>query len=100
MKRSKVKTLEGIVRILGAEGFKKYAKDYGNSRVNLDGDEVDAINLLESYRDDEKLLNHFNYFRREMSEKYSAAYTPFYKTDAFKQQYQEELNEFGFIVSM
>lgn len=100
MKRSRIKTLEGIARILGTEGFKKYAKDYGNSRVNLDGDVIDAINLLESYRDDEKLLNHFNYFRSEMSEKYSTTSTPFYKTDAFKEQNQKEINEFGYIASM
>lgn len=99
MKQSKIKNLEGIARILGAEGFKQYAKDYGNSRVNLDGDVVDAVNLLESYRDDEKLITHFNYFKREMSEKYSSS-TPYYKTDEFKQQNQNEINEFGYIVSM
>lgn len=96
----RVRTLEGIARILGADGFKKYAKDYGNSRVNLDGDVVDAVNLLDSYRDDEKLIAHFNYFRREMSEKYSSDQTPYYKTDAFKEQNQNEINEFGYIVSM
>lgn len=100
MKKSKIKTLEGISRILGAEGFKKYAKDYGNSRVNLDGDVVDAINLLEGYRDDEKLIAHFNYFHREMTEKYTFGDVPFYKTDAFKEQNQKEINEFGYIVSM
>lgn len=99
MRQSRIKTLKGIARILGAEGFKRYAKDYGNSRVSLDGDVVDAINLLESYRDDEKLMAHFNYFHREMSEKYSSS-TPFYETDTFKQQNQNEINEFGHIVSM
>lgn len=100
MKQSKIKKLEGIARILGAEGFKKYAKDYGNSRVNLDDDVVDAINLLESYRDDEKLIDHFNYFKREMTEKYAASSVPFYKTDAFNEQNQKEINEFGYIVAM
>lgn len=99
MKQSKIKKLESIARILGAEGFKQYAKDYGNSRVNLDGDVIDAVNLLESYRDDEKLVTHFNCFKREMSEKYSSS-TPYYKTDEFKQQNQNEINEFGYIVSM
>lgn len=100
MKRNRIKTLEGIARILGVEGFKRYAKDYGNSRVNLDGDVIDVINLLESYRDDEKLLSHFNYFRCEMSEKYSNTCTEFYETDVLKEQNQREINEFGYIVSM
>lgn len=96
----RIRTLEGISRILGAEGFKQYAKDYGNSRVNLDGDVVDAINLLESYRDDETLIDHFNCFKREMTDKYASSSVPFYKTDAFKEQNQKEINEFGYIVSM
>lgn len=97
---SKVRTLEGIARILGTEGFKKYAKDYGNSRVNLDGDVVDAINLLEGYQDDEKLIDHFNYFKREMTEKYASNCVPFYKIDAFKEQCEQERREFGYLVSM
>lgn len=97
---NKVRALEGIIRILGAEGFKRYAKDYGNSRVNVDGDVIDVINLLEGYRDDEKLIDHFNYFKREMTEKYTSNNVPFYKTDAFKEQNQKEINEFGYIVSM
>ena len=96
----RIRTLEGIARILGTEGFKQYAKDYGNSRVNLDGDVVDAINLLESYRDDEKLIDHFNCFKREMTDKYASSSVPFYKTDAFKEQNQKEINEFGYIASM
>ena len=96
----KVTTLEGIAKIIGATGFKQYAKDYGNSRVNLDGDVVDAINLLESYRDDEKLIDHFNYFKREMTDKYVSNNVPFYKTDAFNEQNQQEINEFGYIASM
>lgn len=96
----RVRTLEGVARILGAEGFKRYAKDYGNSHVNLDGDVVDAINILDGYRDDEKLIVHFNYFKREMTEKYASNSVPFYKTDAFKEQNQKEINEFGCIASM
>lgn len=96
----KIITLEGIAEVLGAEGFKNYTKDYGNSRVNVDGSLTDAINTLESYQDDEKLITHFNCFRREMSEKYSSGQPPFYKTDAFKEQNQKEINEFGYIVSM
>lgn len=99
MRQSKIKTLESIVRILGAGGFKQYAKDYGNSRVRLDGDVIDAINLLESYRDDEELIAHFNCFKREMSEKYLSS-TPYYLTDEFKQQNQNEIKEFGYITSM
>lgn len=96
----KIITLDGIVRILGVDGFKIYAKDYGNSRVNVDGSLTDAINTLESYQDNEKLINHFNCFRREMSEKYSSGQSPFYKTAAFNDQNQKEINEFGYIVSM
>ena len=96
----RIRTLEGIARILGKEGFKQYAKDYGNSRVNLDGDVVDAINLLEGYRDDRKLIDHFNCFKREMTDKYASSSVPFYKTDAFNEQNQQEINEFGYIVSM
>ncbi|CDN31891.1 hypothetical protein BN938_1811 [Mucinivorans hirudinis] len=96
----KVTTLESIANIIGATGFKQYAKDYGNSRVNLDGDVVDVINLLESYRDDEKLIDHFNCFKREMTDKYASSSVPFYKTDAFNEQNQQEINEFGYIASM
>lgn len=96
----RIQTLEGIARIFGAEGFKRYAKDYGNSRVNLDGDVIDAINLLESYRDDDKLIDHFNYFKREMTEKYTSNSVPFYKTDAFREQCEQERREFGYLVSM
>lgn len=96
----RIRTLEGIARILRAEGFKRYAKDYGNSRVNLDGDVVDAVNLLEGYRDDEKLITHFNCFKREMTEKYASSSLTFYKTDAFNEQNQQEINEFGYIASM
>lgn len=99
MRQTKIKTLEGIARTLGANGFKQYAKDYGNSRVRLDGDVVDAINVLESYQDDGKLIAHFNCYKREMSEKYLSS-TPYYKTDEFKQQNQNEINEFGYIASM
>lgn len=100
MRQSKIKTLEGIAEILGAEGFKRYAKDYGNSRVNLDGDTVDAINLIESYQDDYNLITHFNNFRETIESEYTTNYTPFYKTDAFKEQNEEEIKEFGYIVSM
>ena len=96
----RVQTLEGIARILGAEGFKKYAKDYGNSRVNLDGDVVAAINMLDIYQGSDMLIEHFNYFKREMTEKYASNTVPFYKTDAFKEQCEQERREFGYLVSM
>lgn len=96
----KVTTLEGIAKIIGATGFKQYAKDYGNSRVNLDGDVVDAINTLDSYQSSDTLINHFNCFKREMTDKYASSSVPFYKTDAFNEQNQQEINEFGYIVSM
>lgn len=99
MRQHKVKTLESIARSLGANAFKQYAKDYGNSRVRLDGDVVDAINLLESYRDDEKLIAHFNCYKREMIEEHSPS-TPYYKTAEFEEQNQNEINEFGYISSM
>ena len=97
---SKIRTLEGIVKIIGANGFKQYARDYGNSRVCLDKSVIDATNILESYQDDDKLISHFNCFRKEMTEKYTADHIPFYKTEAFKEQNQQEIKEFGHIVSM
>lgn len=100
MKRSRIKTLDGIVRILGAEGFKKYAKDYGNSRVNLDGDEVDAINTLDSYRSSDTLIDHFNNYRETIETEYTTGHTPFYKTAQFREQCEQERKEFGYSVSI
>lgn len=100
MKRNRIKTLEGIARILGAEGFKRYAKDYGNSRVNLDSDEVDAINTLDSYQNSETLIDHFNNFRETIEAEYATDYTPFYKTAQFCEQCEQERNEFGYSISI
>ena len=92
--------LESIVRILGAEGFKKYAKDYGNSRINLDGDVVDAINILDSYQNSDTLIYHFNNFRETIESEYTTGYTPYYKTKEFEEQCEQERKEFGHVVSM
>lgn len=100
MKRSRIKTLEGIARILGTEGFKKYAKDYGNSRVNLDGDGVDAINTLDSYRNSDNLIDHFNNYREAIEAEYITGCTPFYKTVQFHEQCEQERKEFGYSVSL
>ena len=92
--------LESIARILGAEGFKKYAKDYGNSRVNLDDDVVDAINILDSYQNSDTLIDHFNTFRETIESEYTTGYTPYYKTKEFEKQCDQERKEFGHVVSM
>ena len=92
--------LESIAHILGAKGFKRYAKDYGNSRVNLDGDVVDAINILDSYQNSDTLIAHFNNFRETIESEYTTGYTPYYKTNEFAKQCAQERKEFGRLVSM
>lgn len=85
-----------VIEVLGEAGFLRYAKDYGNSRVNLNGDSDDAINLLDSYVDrdgvsqTDKLVAHFedNYSAIQME--YTTGYTPFYKTAAYAAQRAEE----------
>lgn len=96
----KIRTLNGICKILKAEGFKRYAKDYGNSRVVVEKSVLDAIYILESYRCDESLIDHFNAHQESIYCEYRTGYTPFYKTDAFKKQNRDEIKEFGYIVSM
>ena len=56
------KTLKGIAREIGASNFVYYAKNYGNSRVNLEGSVSDAENVLFEYRCEDSLINHFNEF--------------------------------------
>lgn len=85
-----VMSLGGIARILGAEGFKKYAHDYGNERVNINGSVDDAVYILDSYRDGDDLIDHFNEFRDNIFNEYnSKGYVPFYKTKAFVSQGNE-----------
>ena len=85
-----VKTLEGIAKKLGAKGFKRYAHDYGNERVLLDGTVSDAIYILEAYQDDKDLIQHFNNFKDDMYNEYNdCGYVPFHKTKAFQKQCNE-----------
>ena len=85
-----VKTLNGIVKKLGAEGFKKYAHDYGNGRVVTSGTVDDAIYILEAYQNDKDLIEHFNTFEQNMYDEYNGdGYLPFHKTMAFNDQCDE-----------
>lgn len=87
---------EEIIEVLGNNGFVRYAHDYGNSRVNVDGDSDDAINLLDSYVDGDgvsqtdKLIAHFEENSSAIQMEYTDGYTPYYKTDAYKEQRAED----------
>jgi len=82
-----VKTLNGIIKKLGATGFMRYAHDYGNERVSPDGIVDDAVHILESYQHDKDLIRHFNAFEADMYDEYNNdGYVPFHKTEAFKDQ--------------
>ena len=85
-----VKTLNGIAKKLGAEGFKMYAHDYGNERVDTSSTVHDAIYILEAYQCDSDLIRHFNAFEQDMYDEYNNdGYVPFYKTAAFSEQCDE-----------
>jgi hypothetical protein len=85
-----VYTLNGILKTLGAEGFKRYAHDYGNERVAISDTVDDAVYILESYQNDKNLIQHFNTFEADMYDEYNSdGYVPFYKTSAFKNQCAE-----------
>lgn len=98
MRQGRVKTLEGIVRILGAKGFKKYAKDYFTSRVNLDSSVIDAVNLLDSLKLSDDVIYRFNDMRYSIETEYATDCTPYYNTKEFQAQCDEERREFGHLI--
>lgn len=85
-----VRTLNGIAKKLGAAGFKRYAHDYGNERVALDGTVDDAVYILETYQNVKDLISHFNAFEADMYDEYNGdGYVPFHKTPEFTKQCAE-----------
>ena len=94
------KTLEEIADALGSRGFVQYAKDYGNSKVDLNGSVDDAIDILFSYRNDEDLVSHFNEYEYDMTAEYGSEQKPYYLTSDFRDDSRREQREFGYITSM
>ena len=87
--------MNGVAKSLGEKAFKKYAKDYGSSRIDLNDSVEGVIDALWENKCDDDLLSHFTENRSYVMSEYGTE-EPFYKSADFKQQCEEERKEFGY----